>query len=257
MPHSLCVQSCIGIGCQPEDNFAIKLKGNVYIEEGDIFIQNKPDEQNTLNLNNFIYRDEVITQFDVVHNDIANIDNNIEAIVSNIEILFTCNIEHTHDEDITWLHSHSHSSNYDCIYSINKQIAINTSNVFDDETIGNLVVPALYVANSGNLRGIVCEDDIAAFSDARIKTNIYPVTNALNKVLALEGVTFNRTDIESNKTYLGLIAQQVEDIVPEVVSEVNNIKTISYPNLVALLIEAIKELHLQYAASASTNDSIL
>ena len=78
-------------------------------------------------------------------------------------------------------------------------------------------------------------------SDQRIKTNIKTIDNALWKVQQLRGVYFTQI-IEQTKN-IGLIAQEVENIIPEVVSENpnNNIKAVAYGNLVGLLIEAIKE----------------
>jgi len=82
-------------------------------------------------------------------------------------------------------------------------------------------------------------------SDQRIKTNIKTIDNALWKVQQLRGVYFTQI-IEQTKN-IGLIAQEVENIIPEVVSENpnNNIKAVAYGNLVGLLIEAIKEQQIQ------------
>lgn len=91
-------------------------------------------------------------------------------------------------------------------------------------------------------------------SDARLKTNVQPITSPLSKVLALQGVTFEWTHWDQKRTYpgtqIGFIAQEVEKVVPEVVIDStiddNNgnrmeVKGIKYENLVALLVEAIKE----------------
>ena len=56
----------------------------------------------------------------------------------------------------------------------------------------------------------------------------------------LRGVEFDWIDTKSHQ--IGLIAQEVEDIIPEVVSENNQTKSVAYGNLIAVLIEAIKEL---------------
>jgi hypothetical protein len=88
--------------------------------------------------------------------------------------------------------------------------------------------------------------DITAYSDARVKTNIKTIDNALDKVLQLRGVSYQRTDMESDKTHIGVIAQEVEKILPEVVNE--NDKghlNVAYGNIVSILIEAIKEQQLQ------------
>jgi hypothetical protein len=85
--------------------------------------------------------------------------------------------------------------------------------------------------------------DVTAFSDARIKTNIVTITSALNKTLALRGVFYNRTDIDDTRTKIGVIAQEVNEVLPEVVYEQpTGMLGVSYGNMAGLFIEAIKEL---------------
>ena len=82
-------------------------------------------------------------------------------------------------------------------------------------------------------------------SDERIKTNIKTIENALDKTLLLRGV-YNDIRIEPEKTKIGLIAQEVELIIPEVVrTDDDGMKSIEYQNLVGLLVEAIKEQQKQ------------
>ena len=60
----------------------------------------------------------------------------------------------------------------------------------------------------------------------------------------MSGVIYKRSDIlNDEKNYMGVIAQNVEKYCPEVVEEVNGIKTVAYGNLVGVLIEAIKEMY--------------
>jgi len=81
-------------------------------------------------------------------------------------------------------------------------------------------------------------------SDARLKTNVETITSALNKVLSLRGVMYDR--ISSGKREVGMIAQEVEEIIPElVVTDENGIKSLAYANTVAMLVEAIKEQQTQ------------
>ncbi len=81
-------------------------------------------------------------------------------------------------------------------------------------------------------------------SDQRLKENILPIVSALDKVSRLQGVTFDWIDKNrfGTQTEIGLIAQQVEQVVPEVVLSGGDYKSVNYPNLVALLIEAVKEI---------------
>jgi hypothetical protein len=80
---------------------------------------------------------------------------------------------------------------------------------------------------------------MTANSDLRIKKNIRTLENSLEKVLALRGVEFDR--IDTGQHQIGIIAQEVEKLVPEVVKDTNGMKSVAYGNLVAILIEAIKE----------------
>jgi hypothetical protein len=78
-------------------------------------------------------------------------------------------------------------------------------------------------------------------SDEGIKSNIKTVENALDKTLLLRGVEFN-LNIEPERKRIGLIAQEVELIIPEVVrTDDEGLKSIEYQYLVGLLIEAIKD----------------
>ena len=83
--------------------------------------------------------------------------------------------------------------------------------------------------------------DVIAYSDVRIKENIKTIDNSLEKVSKLRGVEFNK--IGDNKKSIGVIAQEIEKVIPEVVKEDDKgMKSVAYGNISGLLIEAIKEL---------------
>jgi hypothetical protein len=85
------------------------------------------------------------------------------------------------------------------------------------------------------------------FSDVRTKTNISKINNALETVSNLEGVKFNWK--ESNQPSLGFIAQDVEKVIPEIVStDQNGYKSLDYSKLTAVLVEALKELRIENEA---------
>lgn len=93
---------------------------------------------------------------------------------------------------------------------------------------------------------VTATGDITAFSDARVKENVETLEGALGKTLKLRGVSYNRTDIEDKSKKIGVIAQEILEVVPEVVSQdENGMYAVSYGNITALLIEAIKEQQKQ------------
>ena len=88
-------------------------------------------------------------------------------------------------------------------------------------------------------------NDITAFSDRRLKTDIEPITNALPKVMRMQGVYYKRNDVDNAKEQVGVIAQDMETIIPEVVLTADDemqTKSVDYGKLCAVLIESIKEL---------------
>lgn len=91
---------------------------------------------------------------------------------------------------------------------------------------------------------IAASGTVTAQSDEKLKENIQTIENALEKVLSLRGVEYDR--IDSGDHQIGVIAQEVEKVVPAVVYG-DEIKSVAYANLVGLLIEAIKEQHKEIA----------
>jgi hypothetical protein len=89
-------------------------------------------------------------------------------------------------------------------------------------------------------------NDITAFSDARVKTNLQKIEGALDKVSNINGYTFSRTDYTSeddrDKRHVGVIAQEIQKVLPELVHEDDKgMLSVAYGNMTALLIEALKE----------------
>jgi len=91
-----------------------------------------------------------------------------------------------------------------------------------------------------SVSGDVTGANLNTTSDERVKENIITIDNALEKAMQLRGVYYNK--IGQEKKEVGVIAQEIEKILPEVVNNTSDIKTVSYGNIVGLLIEAIKEL---------------
>ena len=82
-------------------------------------------------------------------------------------------------------------------------------------------------------------------SDRNLKTNIKTIDNSLEKITSLRGVYFNWKTDANSKRNIGLIAQEVEKVFPELVRGEEGNKGVEYGNLVAPLIEAIKEQQKQ------------
>ena len=134
-------------------------------------------------------------------------------------------------------------------------------NVIDTNTAGFVTTDTTYTAGEGlNLTGtefemsgsytgdfnvdgeIIATGDVTAYSDRALKRNIQTIENALDKVLAMRGVTYQKDE----KDGLGVIAQEVEEVLPEVVRKDGyGMRSVAYGNIVGVLIEAIKEQQKQ------------
>jgi hypothetical protein len=94
----------------------------------------------------------------------------------------------------------------------------------------------------GNIKstGSVSASDFNSTSDINLKTNIEDINNALDIISKINGVKFDW--ISNGETSIGVIAQNIEMVLPELVSNKDSIKRVNYNGIVAILIEAIKEL---------------
>jgi hypothetical protein len=98
--------------------------------------------------------------------------------------------------------------------------------------------------------------NVTAFSDARIKENVVTIDSALDKVLKLRGVYYNK--IDNLERRVGVIAQEIQAVLPEVVRSISDtnpstgqtqeLLAVDYGNITGLLIEAVKELSAQVDA---------
>jgi hypothetical protein len=95
-----------------------------------------------------------------------------------------------------------------------------------------------------NGTNLTCAGTVTANSDERLKKNVETITDALHKVTGLRGVEYDHKNTGDH--CLGLIAQEVESILPDVVYEdAAGVKSVAYQNIVALLIEAVKDQQRQ------------
>jgi hypothetical protein len=98
------------------------------------------------------------------------------------------------------------------------------------------------VGGNINVIGIITATDFNSTSDITKKINITPITDSLNLISNLEGVRFNW--IDTGNPSVGVIAQQIEQYLPELVSSGEH-KTVNYNGLIGVLIEAVKELKIE------------
>lgn len=126
----------------------------------------------------------------------------------------------------------------------------------DSEYMGKFIADGaveLYHNNSKKFEttssGVTVTGDVNATnfnstSDANLKTNVETLTGSLDAVKSLRGVSFDW--LENGGSEIGVIAQEVEDVLPDVVNtNEDGIKSVKYGNIVAVLIEAMKEQQAQ------------
>ena len=117
--------------------------------------------------------------------------------------------------------------------------------IFEDVTSGNSTTinvsstKLTFNPSTGTLSATV----FTSLSDANKKTNIRPIENAIEITKKLEGVRFDW--IDSGAPSIGVIAQEVEKVLPELVVESDGTKSVSYGNIIGVLIEAIKEQQIR------------
>ena len=166
--------------------------------------------------------------------------------------------------DVTFLYDDTNTaleSNVNLnLSSADKTYKINGTDVLSATTLGSGVVNSsltsvgnltsltvsgdVSVNGSGGISvvGVVTASDFNSTSDQKLKTNIQRVENAVDKVQQIDGVSFNW--IENDKPSMGVIADQVEKVLPELVSNTDP-KTVNYNGLIGLLIEVVKEQQTQ------------
>ncbi|MDV7272076.1 tail fiber domain-containing protein [Thioclava sp. A2] len=110
----------------------------------------------------------------------------------------------------------------------------------DADLLDGLQASSFAQLSGATFTGVVTAPNFVSSSDARLKSDITPITEALAKVQALHGVTFRM--VGSDARQMGLIAQEVQAVAPEAVVEAEDVLRLAYGNLVGLLVEAIKDL---------------
>lgn len=102
-----------------------------------------------------------------------------------------------------------------------------------------------------HLGNVIAVGDVTAYSDERLKSDIVTIPNALDTVSQLRGVNY----IKDGKASTGVIAQEVEKVMPEVVLD-GEYKSVAYGNMMGVMIEAIKELKAENEALKARLDTL-
>jgi hypothetical protein len=119
-------------------------------------------------------------------------------------------------------------------------VGINTSTPEDNlHVVGNVKVAGHIVASG----------DVTAFSDATLKANLLQIANPLTKAREMTGYTFERVDMPSSRRFAGLLAQDVQTVLPEAVHVLSDgTLGVSYGSLSALFVESLKQLERRVIA---------
>jgi len=100
----------------------------------------------------------------------------------------------------------------------------------------------LHIVGDVLVTGVTTSFDFNSTSDIKLKTNIKKIENPIEKILQINGVTFNWK--KDNRLSVGVIAQEIESVFPELVQG-EDPKTVNYNGLIGLLIECIKEQQIE------------
>jgi len=142
------------------------------------------------------------------------------------------------------LNAQSGTTNVSTILTISGNTGIGTLNPTSKLTVqGDVLVTGIATINRlsspvGTFTTVTA-NDYNSISDFNFKKNIKPFENALDKVVQINGVTFEWKNTNSQSA--GIIAQDVEKVFPELVNN-GDFKTVNYNGLIGVLIESIKEL---------------
>lgn len=182
--------------------------------------------------------------------------DNVYATWANVIILHddtlstNANVHSTADNVYnTWATVYNFVTNFDYIPKVNNDISTDSDNryiLFSQNTSGTLYdlgtsnTKLYYNPSTGTLNAT----NFNSLSDERFKNHIITIRDATETVKLLNGVSFRWND--SNRMSYGVIAQELERVLPELVSGFET-KTVNYSGITAFLINAVKELDARVA----------
>jgi hypothetical protein len=126
-----------------------------------------------------------------------------------------------------------------------------TTHLFGISADGDSVIKGDLDVGVGSTNEIRCSGDVIAFStsDINLKTDVTPITDPISKIQKLSGNTFtwksNAGKRKAGTQDVGVIAQEVNAVLPNITREVNDVMSVRYEKLIPLLIECIKDQQVQ------------
>lgn len=120
---------------------------------------------------------------------------------------------------------------------------VSSNNIYSDVTNGRVGIAKTNPSSTLDVSGTITCTDLNSASDINLKENIHQIKDPLEKVMQINGVGFRWKD--TKEAAIGVIAQDVEEVIPELVHQSDHIKTVNYNGLIGVLIEAIKEQQRQ------------
>ena len=221
----------------------IEFKGNLTTFNSPITINDDISINSTINVNHDISFNKNVDISDnlVVHKEIRLFEEYTNNFTGNNAVIKKYGkIEYKNDtatsKDNLYIEN---VGGQNIVFKTNDDERVTILNHGDVSFNHSILGHSITLVNNVSLGGTILSS-----SDRRIKENITPLENCLDKIDSITGCQYNRTDlIDNTKLHVGVIAQDVEKVYPEIV-ETNNsdVKQVNYNSLIAVLVECVKEL---------------
>jgi len=134
------------------------------------------------------------------------------------------------------------------LYIYQSNVILPSSNVFvvgDGIRSGDIYCTSIFQANIFWASNYYADGtQLTSSSDRRLKYDIVPLSNALNSLQQIQGISYTRIDTP-DKPCIGFIAQDIEKIYPELIFKYTPMKSVKYDSIGVILLEAIKELNCE------------
>lgn len=242
-------------------DLVLRSNGNSYFNGGNVGIDNaSPDRDlvigSSTNTSNkyakIISREDAALEI-IADNDNSGEDDNAYIYISQDGALVDGILGFTGNTNVesrgnTYTNAINNALLIGTLQNHHLQLGANSTAQITIEPGGDVGIGLTNPSYKLHVNGRLRTNGINETSDARLKKNVKAVENALDRVLALQGVTYEwRIDEYPDKEFkvgveLGVIAQQIEKILPEVVdTDEEGYKSVQYSHIVPLLIEAIKD----------------